>query len=109
MTCHGMSLQSCSLIQRGSSSLPAGRVDVPEGASERRRRLPNGKFKPLHMLNPCRLDYITSQIAAEFNRDLKTHLPFADLIIMLLTMKDILGLLTVQLLTVLSLITCNYI
>jgi 2-polyprenyl-3-methyl-5-hydroxy-6-metoxy-1,4-benzoquinol methylase len=20
----------------------------------------NGKFKPLHMLNPCRLDYITS-------------------------------------------------
>ncbi|MDA9225031.1 bifunctional 3-demethylubiquinol 3-O-methyltransferase/2-polyprenyl-6-hydroxyphenol methylase, partial [Tateyamaria sp.] len=33
---------------------------------------PNGKFKPLHMLNPCRLDYITSQIAAEFNRDLKT-------------------------------------
>ncbi|MCH9833720.1 MAG: bifunctional 2-polyprenyl-6-hydroxyphenol methylase/3-demethylubiquinol 3-O-methyltransferase UbiG [Alphaproteobacteria bacterium] len=40
---------------------------------------PNGKFKPLHMLNPCRLDYITSQISAEFNRDLKTHLPFADL------------------------------
>jgi 2-polyprenyl-6-hydroxyphenyl methylase/3-demethylubiquinone-9 3-methyltransferase len=25
---------------------------------------PNGKFKPLHMLNPCRLDYITAQIAA---------------------------------------------
>ena len=31
---------------------------------------PTGKFKPLHMLNPCRLDYITSQIAAEFDRDL---------------------------------------
>ncbi|WP_299746494.1 bifunctional 2-polyprenyl-6-hydroxyphenol methylase/3-demethylubiquinol 3-O-methyltransferase UbiG [uncultured Tateyamaria sp.] len=31
---------------------------------------PNGKFKPLHMLNPCRLDYITTQIAAEFDRDL---------------------------------------
>ena len=30
---------------------------------------PNGKFKPLHMLNPCRLDYITSQIAVEFDRD----------------------------------------
>ena len=40
---------------------------------------PNGKFKPLHMLNPCRLDYKTSQIAAEFNRELKPHLPFADL------------------------------
>ena len=25
---------------------------------------PNGKFKPLHMLNPCRLDYITRQIAS---------------------------------------------
>ncbi|WP_439522729.1 bifunctional 2-polyprenyl-6-hydroxyphenol methylase/3-demethylubiquinol 3-O-methyltransferase UbiG [Marivita sp.] len=31
---------------------------------------PNGKFKPLHMMNPVRLDYITSQIAAEFDRDL---------------------------------------
>lgn len=40
---------------------------------------PNGKFKPLHMLNPCRLDYITSQIAAEFDRDLRNDLPFAGL------------------------------
>jgi len=40
---------------------------------------PNGKFKPLHMLNPCRLDYITSQIAAEFDRDLTAANPFADL------------------------------
>ena len=40
---------------------------------------PNGKFKPLHMLNPCRLDYITSQIAAEFDRDLTTPLPFKGL------------------------------
>ena len=40
---------------------------------------PNGKFKPLHMLNPCRLDYITSQIAAEFDRDLGMESPFAGL------------------------------
>ncbi|MFO7770659.1 bifunctional 2-polyprenyl-6-hydroxyphenol methylase/3-demethylubiquinol 3-O-methyltransferase UbiG [Roseovarius gahaiensis] len=40
---------------------------------------PNGKFKPLHMLNPCRLDYITSQIAAEFDRDLGVDSPFAGL------------------------------
>lgn len=40
---------------------------------------PNGKFKPLHMLNPCRLDYLTSQIAAEFGRDLTTPKPFAGL------------------------------
>ena len=37
---------------------------------------PNGKFKPLHMLNPCRLDYITAQIAAEFDRDLTMPNPF---------------------------------
>ena len=40
---------------------------------------PTGKFKPLHLMNPCRLDYITAQIAAEFDRDLKTPLPFQGL------------------------------
>lgn len=40
---------------------------------------PKGKFKPLHMLNPCRLDYITRQIAAEFNRDLSQDKPFEGL------------------------------
>ena len=40
---------------------------------------PNGKFKPLHMLNPCRLDYITRQIAGEFERDLTSTAPFAGL------------------------------
>ncbi|MBO6604777.1 MAG: bifunctional 2-polyprenyl-6-hydroxyphenol methylase/3-demethylubiquinol 3-O-methyltransferase UbiG [Roseicyclus sp.] len=40
---------------------------------------PHGKFKPLHMLNPTRLDYITAQIAAEFGRDLKDASPFAGL------------------------------
>lgn len=40
---------------------------------------PNGKFKPLHMLNPCRLDYITTQIAAEYNRDLGDERPFDGL------------------------------
>ncbi|MEV8467982.1 bifunctional 2-polyprenyl-6-hydroxyphenol methylase/3-demethylubiquinol 3-O-methyltransferase UbiG [Fluviibacterium sp. DFM31] len=40
---------------------------------------PDGKFKPLHMLNPCRLDYITRQIAVEFDRDLSDAAPFAGL------------------------------
>lgn len=40
---------------------------------------PNGKFKPLHMLNPCRLDYITRQIAGEFGRDLTSQTPFEGL------------------------------
>jgi len=38
-----------------------------------------GKFKPLHMLNPCRLDYITRQIAGEFGRDLDAPAPFEGL------------------------------
>ena len=38
-----------------------------------------GKFKPLHMLNPCRLDYITQQISMEFDRDLSIDLPFKGL------------------------------
>ena len=40
---------------------------------------PTGKFKPLHMMNPVRLDYITQQIAAEFARDLTGETPFAGL------------------------------
>jgi 2-polyprenyl-6-hydroxyphenyl methylase/3-demethylubiquinone-9 3-methyltransferase len=40
---------------------------------------PNGKFRPLHLMNPCRLDYITGQIAAEYGRDLTKPLPFAGL------------------------------
>ncbi len=40
---------------------------------------PNGKFKPLHLMNPCRLDYITGQIAAEFDRDVKQPKPFKGL------------------------------
>lgn len=40
---------------------------------------PTGKFKPLHEMNPCRLDYITRQIAAEFGRDLAQPDPFKGL------------------------------
>ncbi len=39
----------------------------------------NGKFKPLHMMNPCRLDYLTEQIATEFGRDLSAPDPFKGL------------------------------
>lgn len=40
---------------------------------------PAGKFKPLHMMNPVRLSYITAQIAAEFDRDLDVKEPFKGL------------------------------
>ena len=40
---------------------------------------PNGKFRPLHLMNPCRLDFITAQIAAEYGRDLKAANPFKGL------------------------------
>ena len=40
---------------------------------------PNGKFKPLHMINPCRIDYINSQICAEYGRDTSIDSPFKGL------------------------------
>lgn len=40
---------------------------------------PTGKFKPLHMLNPCRLGYAVAQIAAQHGRDPKARRPFEGL------------------------------
>ncbi|MEM9146034.1 MAG: bifunctional 2-polyprenyl-6-hydroxyphenol methylase/3-demethylubiquinol 3-O-methyltransferase UbiG [Pseudomonadota bacterium] len=40
---------------------------------------PNGKFKPLHMLNPCRLDYVVRQVAATHGRDRSGMRPFEGL------------------------------
>ena len=40
---------------------------------------PNGKFKPLHMLNPCRLGYAVDQIAAQHGRDRASLRPFEGL------------------------------
>ena len=40
---------------------------------------PEGKFKPLHMLNPCRLGYITDQIKVHFNCKLDKMHPFKGL------------------------------
>ena len=61
----------------------AGTVDAAEVAKFEAMAAewwdPHGKFRPLHMLNPCRLDYIVDQIAAEFGRDPKAPRPFAGL------------------------------
>ncbi len=40
---------------------------------------PAGKFKPLHMLNPVRLDYVTERLAAQFDRDLRAPRPLQGL------------------------------
>ncbi|MFN6978386.1 MAG: bifunctional 2-polyprenyl-6-hydroxyphenol methylase/3-demethylubiquinol 3-O-methyltransferase UbiG [Gemmobacter sp.] len=60
-----------------------GRVDPAEIAKFERMAAEwwdtEGKFKPLHMLNPTRLDYITGQIAAEFGRDPASAKPFSGL------------------------------
>ena len=66
-----------------SATQNAGTVDAAEIAKFEAMAAewwnPEGKFKPLHMLNPCRLDYIVAQIAAEFGRDPKARRPFAGL------------------------------
>ena len=43
---------------------------------------PQGKFKPLHMLNPTRLEYVCAQISAQFGRDRAGALPFQGLSIL---------------------------
>ena len=40
---------------------------------------PEGKFKPLHAMNPCRIGYIAGQAAMEFGRDRKPRRPFEGL------------------------------
>ena len=40
---------------------------------------PNGKFAPLHGMNPVRLDYLIAQIAAEFERDMSADAPLNGL------------------------------
>lgn len=40
---------------------------------------PEGKFRPLHAMNPCRLDYIAEQITAEFGRDRRGRRPLEGL------------------------------
>ncbi|WP_138935776.1 bifunctional 2-polyprenyl-6-hydroxyphenol methylase/3-demethylubiquinol 3-O-methyltransferase UbiG [Roseovarius arcticus] len=65
-------------MQRAASTIDEGEVAKFQAMAEEWWD-PAGKFKPLHMMNPCRLDYITRQIAAEFERDLGTDAPFKGL------------------------------
>ena len=39
----------------------------------------NGAFRPLHRLNPARIEYVRDRLAAHFDRDVKTRAPFAGL------------------------------
>jgi 2-polyprenyl-6-hydroxyphenyl methylase/3-demethylubiquinone-9 3-methyltransferase len=39
----------------------------------------NGAFRPLHRLNPTRIEYVRDRLAAHFGRDIKTRSPFAGL------------------------------
>ena len=65
-------------MQPAQSTVDAGEVAKFEAMADEWWN-PNGKFKPLHMLNPCRLDYITAQIAEEFDRDPGADVPFKGL------------------------------
>ncbi|WP_113911707.1 bifunctional 2-polyprenyl-6-hydroxyphenol methylase/3-demethylubiquinol 3-O-methyltransferase UbiG [Roseovarius dicentrarchi] len=65
-------------MQRAASTIDEGEVAKFQAMAEEWWD-PAGKFKPLHLMNPCRLDYITRQIAAEFDRDLSQDAPFAGL------------------------------
>ena len=66
-----------------TTSAPQSSIDAAEVAKFEAMAAewwdPKGKFKPLHMLNPVRLDYIAGQIAAEFARDRRSLRPFEGL------------------------------
>jgi 2-polyprenyl-6-hydroxyphenyl methylase / 3-demethylubiquinone-9 3-methyltransferase len=60
------------------STVDAAEVDrfaaiAPEWWNEK------GAFRPLHRLNPARIEYIRDRLAAHFERDIKTRAPFAGL------------------------------
>src|ERR1700691_4103170 len=61
----------------------ASTVDPAEIASfgklARRWWDPEGEFRPLHRLNPARLEFIRDGLAARFGRDVKQKRPFAGL------------------------------
>ncbi|MRX49274.1 bifunctional 2-polyprenyl-6-hydroxyphenol methylase/3-demethylubiquinol 3-O-methyltransferase UbiG [Paracoccus sp. S-4012] len=40
---------------------------------------PKGKFRPLHLMNPVRLDYVVGQVAAQVGRDRRAERPFEGL------------------------------
>lgn len=69
--------------KRGARNAMNGTVDAAEVAKFEAMAAewwdPAGKFRPLHMLNPCRLDYVVDQVAAEFGRDPKAPRPFEGL------------------------------
>jgi len=60
-----------------SATQTTGRVDAAEVARFEAMAAewwdPHGKFRPLHLLNPLRLDYIVDQVTAEFGRDPKAR------------------------------------
>lgn len=61
----------------------AGAVDAGEIAKFQRMAArwwdPAGDAAPLHRMNPCRLDFVVGQIAAQFGRDPRAEAPFAGL------------------------------
>jgi 2-polyprenyl-6-hydroxyphenyl methylase/3-demethylubiquinone-9 3-methyltransferase len=40
---------------------------------------PKGEAAPLHAMNPCRMDYVAAQAAAQFGRDRRARAPLAGL------------------------------
>ena len=60
-----------------SATQTTGKVDAAEVARFEAMAAewwdPHGKFRPLHLLNPLRLDYIVDQVTAEFGRDPKAR------------------------------------
>jgi 2-polyprenyl-6-hydroxyphenyl methylase/3-demethylubiquinone-9 3-methyltransferase len=73
-----MTAQPRGATQAGTGTIDAGEVAKFEAMAEEWWD-PEGKFKPLHKMNPVRLGYVTRQIAAQHGRDLRADRPFEGL------------------------------
>ena len=40
---------------------------------------PNGKFKPIHLFNPARINFIKNKLIKEFNLDRESNVPLSDI------------------------------
>ena len=73
-----MTAQPRGATEAGTGTIDPGEVAKFEAMAEAWWD-PEGKFKPLHQMNPVRLGYVTRQIAAQHGRDLRADRPFEGL------------------------------
>ncbi len=86
MTAHQLSDTHKTARSNGRSHQKASSIDPIEMAHFAKMAEdwwnPRGKFRPLHIMNTCRVGYLVDEICAHFKRDRSSHTPLAGLLIL---------------------------